>query len=77
MTSRGHERTYVQTEGKTATSRGVDKFLELGGLKTVRAKFLHYHTHFAWPHPHFGIVARALYCTDNVSKKVACSCETC
>ena len=32
---------------------GVDNFLEVGGLKTVSAKFLHYHAYFCITTPRF------------------------
>ena len=38
--------------------RSVDNFLEVGGLKTVNARFLHYHAHFCMTTPHFIMFAQ-------------------
>ena len=47
-----------------ARIRSVDNILEVGGLKTACTlrNFCTTTPTFAWPHPHFGIAAHALYC---------------
>ena len=41
--------------------RGVDNFLEVGGLKTVHMKFLHYHAHFCMTTPPYYNVCQKIW----------------
>ena len=41
--------------------RGVDNFLEVGGLKTEHMKFLHYHAHFCMTTPTYYNVCQKIW----------------
>ena len=43
--------TFSSGRANALSFRGVDNFLEVGGLKTAHMKFLHYHAHFCMTTP--------------------------
>ena len=45
------KKKFLLADNHVLSIRGVDNFLEVGGLKIANVKFLHYHTHFCMTTP--------------------------